>query len=339
MNYSKNMIIKMSLLCLLSAFGGYNLFGMMLKDNKPNKVLIFDLDDTLITVNPKAYLSIAWKAFPKNISTLMFLKSSRSKDEYGNKRFKAAVGDELSPGGGATSFAFYGLYVNNNYHFQAFIPELLKAVWDNAIFMTGANTLLSYLKAKGYPIVYATNKDYTSYKHVAVSMDAKYNNQFSAYPTFVLATHPTEQKLNLWKEQVSTRSDLPENFKKLVNEIINTQSDKAKNVYFADGFEKPQQEYYKKLNNLLNDYDLADKECIFFDDKLINIEKAKEYTIKGHVINNVADIVKGLEEEDILDPQNDCVLYEQLGKEGVFGFRKKIASYFVKSRYLALANK
>lgn len=327
-------MVKISLSCVLSAFlCVYTSFTMMVKNTAQKKVIIFDLDDTLITVNPKAYFSIAWKAFPQNIGTLMFLKSNRSKDEYGNKRFKSTVSDELSPGGAATSFAFYGLYVNNNYHFQALIPELLKVVWDNAIFMTGANTLLSYLKAKGYPIVYATNKDYTSYKHVAVSMDAKYNNQFSAYPTFVLTTYPTEQKLNLWKEQVSTRSDLPENFKKLVNEIINVQSDKPKNVYFANGFEKPQEDYYKKLKNLLNDYNLADKECIFFDDKLINIEKAKEYTIKGHVINHVADIVKGLEKENILDPQNDRELYEKLEKEGVFGFVRKISSYLSKSQY------
>ncbi|RTL06887.1 HAD family hydrolase [Candidatus Dependentiae bacterium] len=304
---------------------------MSLKNDPQQQVIIFDLDDTLIQVNLKAYLSIAWKAFPRNIGTLMFLKSSRAKDKYGNKRFKAIKTDEFSPGGAATSFAFYGLYVNNDYHFQQLIPELLKAVWDNAVFMTGANTLLAYLKQKGYAIVYATNKDYTSYKHVAESMDAKYKNAFSMYPTCTLVTHPTKISLQKWKEQMNNQSNLPEEFKQLVNQIIEAKPDQQNNVYFADGFEKPQEEYYTRLISLLDSHNLADKEYIFFDDKPVNIEKAKQKNIKGHVVKNVADIVKGLEKEGVLDPNNDRELYEQLEKEGVFGFIKKVSRYFIKS--------
>lgn len=316
-------------LCLSFFFSIWFLAGdRIVGEVKP--VVIFDLDDTLITVDSwKSYPAIIWRAFPWDMWSLISLKSNRVKDKHGHNRFRAAIDDEkgeqFGPGGGATSLAFCGLYVNNSSRFQKLVPEILSAVWDNAVFMPGAKTLLTYLKAQNYVIVYATNKDYTSYKHVKRELDKKYND-FSSFPQFTLVTQPEEEVLARWRYAVQTKSKIPLKFKQLVEEIVHQKEDDlANNIYLVHQFEKPDNEYYLKLKELINKNvpqkspnALGDKSYIFFDDKEQNIAAAKNNGINGYTVKNISDIVRGLEKEGVINRQKDKTLYEQLGKEGIF---------------------
>ncbi|HTM06684.1 MAG TPA: hypothetical protein VL201_05615 [Patescibacteria group bacterium] len=317
-----------------------SLYGMS-ADVKSNKkeVIIFDLDDTLIQVDEwKSYPSIVWKTFalkffPWNLWTLLTLKSKRVADQYGNKRLPAkdstAKNPHLAPGGGATSFCFYGLYGNDSEAFQTLVPEVLKITWQNAMFIPGAKTLLDYLEKKEYPIAYATNKDYTSYKHVAETLDKKYQGAFSRYPKLVLVTQPSEEALKKWSDEFAKKKNIPEGFSNLVHEVLAAKEDPLNHIYFANGYEKPEAEYYDRLKELLKSEPTETQitKFVFFDDKKINIENAEKKDIKGYTIKTVADIVAGLEDQKIIDPKRDEALYKQLAKEGIFGFIEQLTYY------------
>lgn len=322
-------MVSFKRLCLSLFFSIWFLAGdRIVGEAKP--VMIFDLDDTLIAVNQWwSYPTIIWHAFPWDLWSLISLKSNRVKDNHGHNRFRAPIddkkGEQFGPGGGATSLAFYGLYVNNSFRFQNLVTKILNAVWDNAVFMPGAKTLLTYLKAQDYVIVYATNKDYTSYKHVKREMDKKYND-FSSFPLFTLVTQPEKEVLERWRYAVQGKSKIPLKFKQLVEEIAyQKEDDLANNIYVIHQFEKPDNEYYLKLKELINkkvpqksSNALGDKSYIFFDDKEQNIAAAKNNGINGYTVKNISDIVRGLEKEGIINRQKDKTLYEQLEKEGIF---------------------
>jgi FMN phosphatase YigB (HAD superfamily) len=348
MNHHKNGLFKLIFSFLIGCSIQNNIiFGMalglgpdftlkdsLLNENSEQKpVIIFDLDDTLIDIDMwKAVPYYFWAALPSNVGTLAFLKSKRIICSDGTKRYPAKNSKDLAPGGAATSFGFYGLYGNDSEDFQKLVPEILDITWQNARFIPGIKTLLDHLQQKRYPIIYATNKDYTSYKHVAETMDKKYNNAFSKYPKFILVTQPDKKKLDRWLDDAN-KNKVSARFHSLIEEIHDAKEDESKRIYFAGGHEKPEAAYYEKLNELMMKYSLDKNKLIFFDDKQINITSARSHGIDGYTIKTVADIVTGLEQEGIIDPkaESDKDLYMQLAKEGVFGFIKQITSYTAKN--------
>ena len=73
-----------------------------------------------------------------------------------------------------------------------------------------------------------------------------------------------------------------------INKIIDLDTFVDGGIYsYMENTRKPNKDIYELL---INKYNLDKEECIFFDDKEINVESANEYGIKSYVFKSIEDI-------------------------------------------------
>lgn len=73
-----------------------------------------------------------------------------------------------------------------------------------------------------------------------------------------------------------------------INKIIDLDIFVDGGIYsYMENTRKPNKDIYELL---INKYNLDKEECIFFDDKEVNVESANEYGIKSYVFKSIEDI-------------------------------------------------
>lgn len=296
--------------------------AVMIYTKESVPVICFDLDNTLIAKNKtwKRDLLIIWQALPWHFDGLWALKTEQAEDKYGTLRFKAVIENhlQLAPSGGAISLAFYGIHGKNGKKLQTIIPAILDIDCDYTMLLPGASILLDYIKnKKNYHIIYASNKDYVTYKITAKKIEIAHNFLFNSCPTFVLLAQPTKEYLDT---MLPIDSSMPDAFKKLVEQIKDAQKD-DKIFFVPEPEKKPENLYYTILKEKIKVIIPDHGKILFFDDKKYNVEAAIRNGISAsyHVKKGteIADIIKNLEAEGLLSPETDASLYKALAKEGV----------------------
>lgn len=280
-------------------------------------VLCFDLDKTIIDSYSvwKRNTLIFGKAFPFKLDCLWSLYKEQAKDKYGTFRFKLTVNGkvELAPSGAGLSLACYGVHGTKGNCLQSIMPTILDIHCEYTDFVPGAAILLDYLvHTKKYNVVYATNKDYLTYIITQEKIDKKHHNLFGKAPAFVLLAHPTK---NFLDTILVINKSMPIPFQHMLQQIKNAQQ--GHNIFFApEKQKKPEDLYYELLKKKIKQELPNHGSILFFDDKKYNIDAAKRNGILAsyHVRleNQVIDIIKALEVEQLLCPKQDAALYKAL---------------------------
>lgn len=287
----------------------------LLKNSVP--VLCFDLDETIINSYSvwKRNALIFKQAFPFQLDGLWALYTEKAKDQYGTFRFKITMNSkpELAPSGAGLSLACYGLYGKKGNRLQSLIPTIFDINCEYTDFVPGAALLLDYLvHTKKYNVVYATNKDYLTYIITQQKLDKRHNNLFGKAPVFVLLVHPTQDFLDTI---LVTDQAMPIPFQHMIQQIKHAKE--GNNIFFApEKQKKPEDLYYELLKKKIKQQLPAHGSILFFDDKKYNVDAAKRNGILAsyhvRVGNQINDIIKALEAERLLSPQEDIELYKAL---------------------------
>lgn len=83
-------------------------------------------------------------------------------------------------------------------------------------------------------------------------------------------------------------SNITEAAFRYINKIIDLNTFVDGGIYsYMENTRKPNKDIYELL---IKKYNLDKEECIFFDDKEVNVESANEYGIKSYIFKNIEDI-------------------------------------------------
>ena len=255
-----------------------------------NTAIVVDLDGVLIERGPNMKRNIFYSAFPY-YNPLQWVPYTKAMN---NTQINVLT-------------TFQWLY--NGMQDPTLLPYVAKlAKFSNKYhsFKPGTKKILEYLKTKGYEINFATNKDRISYDNIA----KKLGEEFTNLPTHVIVAHPGNHTtfINQFKEFGQYSTNLPEDYKALLQRIINAQP--SDNIHHAP-VPKPSSEYFDKLRNIVKK-----KNIIFFDDKEENTTAATRPNdnMVGIHFKNAIQFADELVKLGVLSEETDKEFLEDLRK-------------------------
>jgi len=266
-----------------------------------NTIIISDLDDVLILKS----------LFLSCIAELKNLTGDYKKDADG---IKEALQDKKGNSVAGLTFhlLFHGMRKSYLTPYVAWLTEHLE---QSRRLVDGTEKIYRSLKAKGYTIVFATNKDRVSYDFTAQAM----GNKFTSLAEKVFVAHPGNSPELI--AQLQAFADLPTtptSYKKLLHHTLTVQP--TETILHAPG-KKPDQQYYEYVEQHLD----QNKNKIFIDDRATNVEgfealqDASSAQRIGIVYKSPVQLAQKFVDLGILSEVDDRKLLEEIRNPGLWG--------------------
>lgn len=300
-------IIITSILCSIKLLSIPNL-------TSENTILIFDIDEVVIKesfwIKPKLLLGGIYQN-PFNainyIYAFLNLKSAITPDAH--NVIKALFDDYDNPINGITFILLYqGM---RDPLLTQYVAWILETMEYSRSFIDGTHEIMSYLKEKGYTIVFATNKDHVSYDMTVQVFGEKFTNL--ATKTFVAQPGNTPATLAQLKE-FANQPTTNQSYKQLTYRALTIQP--TETVVHVPST-KPNIEYFQYIENIVG----VDKNIMFIDDQAKNVNgfnKLQETSLAlryGIQFENAKQLAAELIKLGILSVEDDK---EFLVKKGMY---------------------
>jgi FMN phosphatase YigB (HAD superfamily) len=276
-----------------------------------NTIFSFDIDDVVIEKSfwHKSKLVIGGMlqnifSAPDYIRALINVKNSYKRNSSGIKEALSDV--HGNPINGLTfHFLYHGMRDSRLTPYVAWIIETME---HSRCFIDDTKKIIEYLKAQGYTIVFATNKDRVSYDITAQA----FGNEFTNIPTKVFVAHPGNNNAIITQlKEFAELPTTPVSYKKLEYKARTVQP--TATIFHAPST-KPALPYFQYMEKTVG----ADKNIIFIDDKKENVNgfnKLQETTTalrRGIHFKNPIQLAKELIELGILSEINDKKLLDEI---------------------------
>lgn len=278
-----------------------------------NTIIISDIDDVLILKS--LFLSCA--AELKNFIADYKKDADGIKEELTDKK-----------GNSISGLTFHLLYHGmRKPYLTTYVPWLIKHLETSRRSVDGTVKIYSHLKAKGYEVVFATNKDRIAYDLSAQAMGTEFTNLAEK----VFVAHPGNNPEFI--AQLQTFADLPTtpiNYREFLHKTLTIQP--TDTILHAPG-KKPDAQYYEYIEQHLD----QKKNMIFIDDKPSNVhgfENALQENTSaqriGIIFKNPAQLAQKFVDLGMLSETDDQKLLEDIRYPGIWGkmklFGKKLTT-------------
>lgn len=304
-----NILRSLSLIAILFS----QIISATLSLTPDNTIIISDIDDVLI----KKSFFLTSIAYLKN-----FVGDYKKDADDIKKALIDKKGDSIN--GLTFHLLYHGMRKSYLTPYTAWMVEHLET---SRRFIDGTEKIYRYLKAKGYTIVFATNKDRISYDLTAQAL----GNEFTSLPSKIFVAHPSNSpeliaQLQTFADRVTT----PRSYKELLKKALNIEPTEM--ILHAPG-KKPDQKYYDYVEQHLD----STKNMIFIDDKAINVEGfvdtlRNQFSAEriGIVFKNAQQLAQEFVNLGILSEIDDANLLEEIRYPGIWGKIQLIGINLVK---------
>jgi len=283
-----------------------------------NTVFSFDIDDVIIQKSFWHKGKLVVGGILQNIfgatdyiRALLNVKNSYKRDSNGVKEDLCDKhGNEI---GGLT---FHFLYLGmRDPRLTPYVAWIIETVEHSLCFIDGTKKIIAYLKAKGYTIVFATNKDRVSYDMTAEAL----GNEFTHIAAKVFVAHPGNSETILAQlKEFAELPTTPVSYKQLE---YKTRTAQPTTTILHAPDRKPALPYFQYMENTVG----ADKHIIFIDDKIENVngfDKLQEATTAlrhGICFKNAMQLAEELIKIGILSEIDDKKFLDELRYPGIKG--------------------
>lgn len=283
-----------------------------------NTVFSFDIDDVIVQKSFWHKGKLVVGGILQNIfgatdyiSALLKVKNSYKKDSNGVKEDLCdKYGNEI--GGLTFHFLYFGM---KDPRLTPYVAWIVETVEHSLCFIDGTKKIITYLKAKGYTIVFATNKDRVSYDITAQA----FGNEFTNLATKVFVAHPGNNDVIMAQlKEFAELPTTPASYKQLEYKIRTAQP--TTTILHAPD-RKPALSYFQYMENIVG----TDKHIIFIDDKKENVDgfnKLQETTAAlrhGIHFKNAIQLAEELIKLGILSETDDKKLLDEIRYPGIKG--------------------
>ena len=269
-----------------------------------NTLVITDLDNVLIDKS----------AFLESIAQLKLVLTDYKKDKNGVKEtLQDKKGNHIS------GLTFHLLYHGmRKYYLTAYTAWMVHNLEKSRQLNQDMLKIYKRLHEKGYPIVFATNKDRIAYDIIAQT----FGSEFTDLADKVFVCHPGNNPDFLAQLQdFANQSCTPQSYKDLLNQAINIQSTET---IFHVPMPKPDPNYFRYVQQHFP----AGKNSIFIDDKLSNVQGFNE-AYQPSTMQNVGiafksspQLAQELVKLNLLSEKDDADLLEDIRHPGIWGKMK-----------------
>ena len=273
-----------------------------------NTIIISDIDDVLIRKS----------LFLSSIAELKNLTGDYKKDADG---IKEALQDKKGNSIAGLTFhlLFHGMRKSYLTPYVAWLTEHLE---QSRRMVDGTEKIYRSLKAKGYPIVFATNKDRVSYDFTTQAM----GNKFTGLAEKVFVAHPgNSPELIAQLQAFANLPTTPTSYKNLLEHTLTVQPTEM--ILHAPG-KKPDPQYYEYVEQNLD----RTKNMVFIDDRKTNVHSFETTLQKnssaqriGIVYKSPAQLAQEFVDLGMLSEIDDRKLLEEIRYPGLWG-KIKLAS-------------
>jgi len=196
-----------------------------------------------------------------------------------------------------------------------YVAWMVETMEHSRCFIDGTKKILKYLKAKGYTIVFATNKDRVCYDMTAQAL----GNEFTNIPTKVFLAHPGNDDAILAQfKEFAELPTTPASYKQLEYKARTIQP--TPTILHAPS-RKPYLLYFQYMEKTIG----TDKNIIFIDDYKENVNgfnKLQETTTalrQGIYFKNAIQLAEELIKIGILSEIEDKKFLDELRYPGITG--------------------
>lgn len=274
--------------------------------NAKNTVVTFDLDKVLIHKSTGYKLRFIFHGLNKNIfkyfNGLYSMKNAQA-SKGGESVFLDQDGNQIH---GVTFQFLHTAMLNPS--LREYAADLVKFTEETRCIDKNMMQLIKQIKAQGYTIAFATNKDRVSYDYVA----KKFGKEFTDLADIVFVAQPgnNEQFTNKLRSFIEdNKKTLPRDYVRLAQKALTVQ---PTDIIRHAPTQKPNDSYYKYVLDTIG----QNKHVIFIDDRKQNIEgfnkqhfNANKYDRIGIHFKNVKQLTLDLYIYGILNNVAPQVLY------------------------------
>ena len=304
--------MKIHLLSMMSIIFSFSITSMDIVPTPENTELYFDIDEVVIKGSSWTTFNIVTTGLKKEpLSAISYVQSLLALDKIYQKNSSGLKEALYDKNGNAIEGATYHWleHGRRDPNLTRYVPYLLIAMEESRNFVPDMKEICNYLKAKGYTVHFATNKDRISYELVAAHL----GKEFTEIPSKVFVAHPGNCQGFLDDiQQFAEQQTTPSCYKNLAYDAFSIRS--SGTIIHASS-RKPEELYYQcLLNNSKN------KKFVFFiDDNPDNVngfnslQKKTNIDLRGILFKNPHQLTKELIMYGILSENSDQQFLKKMG--------------------------